>query len=188
MSRLCQLIINFTLKVTVRVRLFFNAFTWLECWLFSSSVLSTLQQITHILMWLVAGIFFCVWLHKMRKKFVVERRSASLVSLIYRCRPWMLTVSWPVKYFAQYTYCCKFFSRAVSKSRGNKLYPLQTDDYKGVRDYCKMDVFSPKYEAFFSFYLFGQDKLILSFLHDHEAMSFLPWCYLGVKRSRWSQC
>lgn len=134
-------------------------------------------------MWLVAGIFFCVWLHKMRKKFVVERRSASLVSLIYRCRPWMLTVSWPVKYFAQYTYCCKFFSRAVSKSRGNKLYPLQTDDYKGVRDYCEMDVFSPKYEAFFSFYLFGQDKLILSFLHDHEAMTFLPWCYLGVKRS-----
>lgn len=58
MSRLCQLIINFTLKVTVRVRLFFNAFTWLECWLFSSSVLSTLQQITHILMWLGAGIFF----------------------------------------------------------------------------------------------------------------------------------
>lgn len=187
MSRLCQLIINFTLKVTVRVRLFFNAFTWLECWLFSSSVLSTLQQITHILMWLGAGIFFVCGFIKWGKSLLWREGVRHWSLWFIGVALWMLTVSWPVKYFAQYTYC-KFFSRAVSKSRGNSLYPLQTDDYKGVRDYCKMDVFSPKYEAFFSFYLFGQDKLILSFLHDHEAMSFLPWCYLGVKRSRWSQC
>lgn len=69
MSMLCQLIINFTLKVTVRVRLFFPPCFYLARMsdFFSPSMLSSLQQITHILMWLVAGISF-VWLYKMKKK------------------------------------------------------------------------------------------------------------------------
>lgn len=112
---------------------------------FFPSTLSSLQQLTHILMWLVAEISF-VCIHKMRKRFVVsglEKGCVSHLSDLYVVLVDSYCVIACYVLLTVYLLFKKFFSSAIPNRRGNDLYPLNANDYKRVIDGYKMDIFSP---------------------------------------------
>ena len=108
-------------------------------------MLSSLQQITHILMWLVAGISF-VCIHKMRKKFVVSGLEKEWVSHLSDLYVALVDSYYVIACYVRLTVYLlfkKFFSSAIPNRRGNDIYPLNANDYKRVIDGYKMVVFSP---------------------------------------------